>query len=159
MQAHTFDPSVMVKGRPNFQNVAGCAIHSDIVRSEKMVTSGWWSRHQKSLDDAIVKRVMQTNSTPPAESPTKARLTEPGAFPRQLPHGSSPMFDPAMADQHYLSTAHANENFSKSSAVNAEERFLPPPTWRFGKKGIPVHYGRTLHGVSSDGTDTSYRAH
>jgi hypothetical protein len=149
----------MIDGKPNLQNVAGCAIHSDIVKRERMLISAWRRKHQQSLDQEIVKRLLgQTNASAAADSEPE-RSARSGAFPRQIPKGSSPMFDPSHIGQHHISTAASSAYYAQTSIINEGERYLPPTTWRFGKKGIPHHYGRTLHGVSVDGTDTSYRAH
>lgn len=154
-----FDPGAMIDGKPNLQNVAGCAIHSEMVKSERMLISAWWSKHQQTLDQAIVKRLLgQTNASAGASSSPGGNLRS-SAFPRQVPKGSSPMFDPSHTGQHHISTAASSAYYAQTSIINEGERYLPPTTWRFAKKGIPHYYGRTLHGVSADGTDTSYRAH
>mmetsp|Transcript_5598 Transcript_5598/g.17451 ORF Transcript_5598/g.17451 Transcript_5598/m.17451 type:complete len:164 (+) Transcript_5598:35-526(+) len=155
------DPGAIVGGKPNLQNVAGCAIHADIVRTEKQLISSWWKRHQQSLDDAIVKRLVgqtKCTSSSTSERPSVG-LPQSGAFPRTVPKGTSPMFDPSYAGQHHISSASTSDYYSKTSAMNEDERYLPPTTWRFPKRRMPHYYGRTLHGVSADGTDNSYRAH
>jgi hypothetical protein len=148
----------MINGRPNLQNVAGCAIHADIVKSERALIAAWWSKHQQQSDQAIVKRLIgQTNASAAATS-SPERNGRMGASPRQVPK-ASPMFDPSYAGRHHVSTSASSSYYEQTSIINEGERYLPPTTWRFAKKGIPHYYGRTLHGVSADGTDTSYRAH
>ena len=153
-------------GRPDLKCVAGQKIYSDIIAKEKGQLSGWWER-KRAADDAqflygvgaVPEKPKVTYAKPPEQVIGKAAREHMNATPEQMAYWStmkedyyfsqcSELWDYLREKRHYKAPGDTSAAWhgdpTGMTCTFSRENF---------KKGIPKHYGATLHGVSSDGTD------
>ena len=130
-------------------NVAQAQIFEETIKQESGIAEGWWSAYRERKEKKLGLAIGAIPEKEPVPEVVIPRLAMGRAAQRPLSTtfgktSSMREFDQAMV------TSELHDYF------RATKYYTRRP---FHKKGIPTYYGRTLHGVSSDGTDISSRAH
>jgi hypothetical protein len=124
-------------------------IHTESIKKEYGLAEGWWSNYRVKREAKVCLALGAVEDKPPVVWPEAPRLALGIAAKRPVEDTFGMTSSMREFDQECISS-------ELRDWMRESGHFSRRP---HHKKGIPSYYGRTLHGTSADGTDTSSRAH
>ena len=128
--------------------VEGNQMFGEMVNKEYGLAEAWWT----GFRDRTEKKLALAIGAVPEKEPFVGPVME------QIPLGKAAA-KPVTIEDKYTSTTNASNYLVQSSPMH--DYFKESGYWKemakYRKKGLPSHYGRSLHSSSADGTDYSSR--